>query len=112
MKCYWCSSKDHEGLQCPIKFSTREESKYDFVSSINSYSSEKEISDDKPCEPKKDDNENFFLESIELDDIQTSGSPIKIYCTELNIHNTCEGNMGSDEESCKKIERTETLSDK
>ncbi|KAK5842358.1 hypothetical protein PVK06_004703 [Gossypium arboreum] len=35
-----------------------------------------------------------------------------IYCTELNIHNTCERVMGSEEELCEKAERKETLSDK
>ncbi|KAH1097075.1 hypothetical protein J1N35_013996 [Gossypium stocksii] len=40
VKCYWCSSKDHE------------------------------------------------------DEIEASCSPAEMYCTELNIHNTCEGDMG------------------
>ncbi|KAH1114176.1 hypothetical protein J1N35_007554 [Gossypium stocksii] len=37
---------------------------------------------------------------------------IEIDCIELNIHNVCEGDMGSEEETCQKIERKETLSDK
>ncbi|KAK5820315.1 hypothetical protein PVK06_025361 [Gossypium arboreum] len=68
--------------------------------------------DDELCELEKNDNENSFFESIELDEIETSCSPIEIYCTELNIHNTCEGDMGREEKSCEKTERKETFSDK
>ncbi|KAK5775742.1 hypothetical protein PVK06_043680 [Gossypium arboreum] len=63
-------------------------------------------------ELEKNDNENSFLESIELDEIKTSCSPTEIYCTELNIHNTCEGDMGREEKSCEKTKRKETFSDK
>ena len=65
--------------------------KYDFVPFVDSYSSGKEICDDELCKPEKDDSENFFLKSMELDEIETSCSPIEIDCTDLNIHNTSEG---------------------
>ncbi|KAK5845503.1 hypothetical protein PVK06_001693 [Gossypium arboreum] len=61
---------------------------------------------------EKDDSEKFFLESIELDELEMSCSPTEMYCTELNIHNTYEGDMGSEAESPEKTERKETLSDK
>ncbi|KAH1064471.1 hypothetical protein J1N35_029458 [Gossypium stocksii] len=54
----------------------------------------------------------FFLESMELDELETSYSSTEMYCTELNIHNTCVQDMRSEEKSCEKIERKETLSGK
>ncbi|KAK5812093.1 hypothetical protein PVK06_027498 [Gossypium arboreum] len=54
----------------------------------------------------------FFLESMELDEIEMSCSLAEMYSTELNIHNTCEGDMGSKEKSCEKTERKETLNGK
>ncbi|KAK5832854.1 hypothetical protein PVK06_016657 [Gossypium arboreum] len=49
---------------------------------------------------------------MELDELETSYSSTEMYCTELNIHNTCERDMRSEEKLCEKNERKETLNGK
>lgn len=82
------------------------------VNEVDSNSANYDDNKSEFCEPEKVYSENCFLKSMNLDELNLYCPPNELCSDEFSVKYFYKGLKGSEDDSCKKAERQETLSDK